>query len=122
LVLLAVDGDIETAWTTENYRGRNLSGLKDGVGLLITLDERLPLNQIELDTNTEDWLAEIYVGDAFGDDPGTWGGPVTTIEAGSNRVVRELNQAEGQIVLIWIRDTGVSGERIRFELAEVVIK
>ena len=122
LVSLAIDGDIETAWTTESYRGRDLSGLKDGVGLLITLEERLPLNQIQLDTNTEGWKGEIYVGDSFGEDPTQWGTPAVTIDAGSNRVVRDLNRAEGQTVLIWVRDTGVSGERNRFELAEVVIK
>ena len=122
LTPFAVDGDLTTTWRTENYRRRQLAGLKEGVGLLLTLEQRLPLNQIELDTNSVDWVAEIYVGDGFGNDPDLWGEPVITIEAGSNRVVRELNRAEGMIVLLWIRDTGMSGDRFRFELAEVVIK
>ncbi len=122
LTVFAADGDLATAWTTETYRQRNLSNLKDGVGLLIEVDERLPLNRIELDTNTAGWVAEIYVGDAFSDDGADWGAPVATVEAGSNRVVRELGRAEGKIVLLWIRDTGVSAERFRFELAEVVIR
>jgi serine/threonine-protein kinase len=122
LVDLAFDGDLDTAWMTEPYRGRNLSGLKTGVGLLLTLEERLPLNEITLETNTSDWTAEIYVGDGFDDDESTWGPPAAAVEAGSRRMVLNLGRAEGQIVLIWIRDTGVSGDRNRFELAEVVIR
>ncbi len=119
---LAADGDRSTAWTTESYRRRELGGLKDGVGLLIEIDESLPLNRIELDTNTEGWEAEIYIGSEFADDGSNWGEPAAVVDAGSNRVVRELGRAEGNVVLLWIRDTGLSGERFRFELAEVVIR
>ncbi|MDH3682578.1 MAG: protein kinase [Acidimicrobiia bacterium] len=122
LTPLAADGDLGTAWTTETYRRSELGGLKDGVGLLIEIEERLPLNRIELDTNTAGWFAELYVGDSFADDGSDWGAPVALVEAGSNRVVRELGRAEGKVVLIWITDTGLSGERFRFELAEVAIR
>ncbi len=122
LAPLAIDGDPETVWRTENYRLRRLSGLKDGVGLLLELEESLPLNRIELDTNTTDWEAEIYVGEAFADDGSDWGEPAAIVEAGSNRVVRDLGRVEGVIVLIWIRDTGISGTINRFELSEVIIR
>ena len=122
IVPLAADGDLATAWTTEPYRRRELGGLKEGVGLLIGIDEQLPLNRIELETNTEGWVAEIYVGDSFADDGSDWGEPVATVDAGSDRVVRELGRAEGRVVLLWLRDTGVTGERFRFELAEVVLR
>lgn len=120
---LAIDGDIETAWRTEIYRRRQLGGLKDGVGLLLTIEKPLPLNQIELVTNTTGWEADIYVGTEFSDvDLASWGQPAAVVQAGSNRVVRDLGRVEGDVILIWITDTGESDGRFRFELAEVIIR
>ena len=75
LTPLAFDGDLTTAWATENYRRRSLGGLKDGVGLLIRLDDAVPLNRIELDSNSAGWVAEIYVGSEFAPDGSDWGEP-----------------------------------------------
>ena len=122
LTLFAIDGDLATAWKTERYRQRELGGLKDGVGLQLTLSETRPLTEIVLQTNSEDWAAEIYVADSFSDDGSDWGQPVASIEAGSNQVVRQLDSAEGAIVLLWIRDTGLTAEAFQFELAEVEIR
>src|SRR5690606_16643463 len=33
------DGDPSTFWYSENYRDRNLGGLKDGVGVIVSLGE-----------------------------------------------------------------------------------
>ena len=122
LTPLAFDDDLTTAWETENYRQPSLGGLKDGVGLLITLDDEVPLNRIELDSNSEGWIAEIYVGSEFAPDGSNWGEPVATVDAGSNRVVRDLGRVKGDVVLLWILDTGLTDERFRFELAEVTVR
>lgn len=122
LTPLAFDDDPDTAWETENYRQPSLGGLKDGVGLLITLDDAVPLNRIELDSNSEGWIAEIYVGGEFAPDGSDWGEPVATVDAGSNRVVRDLDRVKGDVVLLWILDTGLTDERFRFELVEVTIR
>ncbi|MEM9611519.1 MAG: protein kinase [Actinomycetota bacterium] len=123
LVPFAFDGDLNTAWTSEPYRRRELGGLKDGVGLMLTLEESLPLNQVELETRSEDWQLDIYVGDEFGPDPAGWGVPAATIDAGSNRQVRDLGRVEGSKVLLWIRDTGESeAGRFQFVLTEVTIR
>ncbi len=123
LVPFAFDGDPATAWTTERYRLRGLSGTKEGVGLLLTLGESLPLNQIELDTLSEDWQLEVYVGEEFGPDPSLWGEPAAVIEAGSNRQLRDLGRVEGSKVLLWIGDTGESQNgRFQFVLTEVTVR
>lgn len=122
LAPLAIDDDPGTAWRTENYRLPELSGLKDGVGLVLELEQRLPLNRIELDTGSTGWRAEIYVADSFAPDGADWGEPAAVIEAGSNRVVRELGRREGSRVLLWIRDTGTTGGINRFELFEAVVR
>lgn len=119
---LAIDGDRTTAWTTESYRRANLGGLKSGVGLQIGLGQTLPLNRIELQTNSEGWVAEFYVGDSFSEDGSDWGTPVATVELGGGEETVGLARTEGSMILLWIRDTGRSGERFRFELAEVIVR
>ena len=119
---LAIDGDLTTAWTTESYRRANLGGLKSGVGLRLGLGETIPLNRIEMQTNSEGWVAEVFVGDSFADDGSDWGVPVATVQLGGEDETIDLLRAEGSMVLLWIRDTGRSDERFRFELAEVVIR
>ena len=121
LVPRAIDGDPSTAWRSERYRQPGLSG-KQGVGLLLELGQSLPLNRMELVTNTEGWVADFYVGETFGPDPASWGPPVATVEGGSTEALVDLKRAEGSVVLLWIRDTGTTDERFRFELAEVVIR
>ncbi|MEL7156790.1 MAG: serine/threonine-protein kinase, partial [Actinomycetota bacterium] len=123
LVPFAFDGDPATAWTSEPYRRRALGGLKAGVGLQLTLEESLPLNQIELVTRSEGWQLDVYVGEEFGPDPAAWGAPAASIDAGSNRQVRDLGRVEGAVVLLWIRDTGQSeAGRFQFVLGEVIIR
>ena len=123
LVPLAFDGNPDTAWTTEPYRRRGLGGLKEGVGLMMTLEQSLPLNQIELDSRAEDWSAEIYVADSFTSNPADWGTPDAMVAAGSNRQLRDLGRAEGSMVLLWITDTGVSDAgRNQFVLSELIIR
>lgn len=126
---LAFDGDGETKWTTETYRFAPLSNLKDGVGLVVGLESEAQVDEVELITNSRNWSVEIYVGDDFGpvDNPdfapadfGTRAGAVTD---GEGSVTIDLVNAEGSAVLIWIIDTGITGddEKVRFELFEARI-
>jgi len=118
----AIDGDRNTAWTTETYRREDFGGLKDGVGLLLTLDGPATLTSVDLVTNTVGYTVEIYVGDSFGPDPAAWGDPVAQLADGPATATLGLVEARGSRVLIWIRDTGRTGERFRFELAEVALR
>ncbi|MEZ5408389.1 MAG: protein kinase [Acidimicrobiales bacterium] len=121
LVPQAFDGDRSTAWSTETYRREDFGGLKDGVGLLLTLDETATLSTAELVTNTVGYALEVYVGDSFGPDPSSWGEPAAQVGDGPATASLDLGDARGSTVLIWIRDTGRTGERFRFELAEVTL-
>ena len=78
-------------------------------------------------TNSRGWNVEIYVGDDFGPDdnpdfaPGEFGTRAGVVSDGEGTVTVDLVNAEGSAVLIWITETGVTGDnnKIRFELAEV---
>jgi hypothetical protein len=103
----AIDGDPQTAWTTESYQNRDITALKPGVGLVLSAAERGELERLTIMSPTNDWSAAFYVA---GSDPGSfeaWGEPVEVREGlGSGTVEIDLGAAEGGAVLIWITDQG----------------
>ena len=117
---LAIDGDPATAWRTQGYDNRDITVLKPGVGLVVQLESVKELVELQVDSPTNDWRAEIYVAR---EDPGNlrdWGSPVATkdgIAAGTSTF--DLGDAEGGAVLIWIIDRGDAAGRAPAEIAEV---
>jgi putative peptidoglycan lipid II flippase len=100
-VLLAIDGDKETAWTTDSYKKADMSG-KAGVGLLLDLGITQDVYGVEVDFISSGHSGEIYVMNSdkpkfateikFGDvNPDDSSNPVTVSKAVS-----------GRYVLIWI--------------------
>jgi eukaryotic-like serine/threonine-protein kinase len=125
LVGLAIDGDTNTAWETTSYRRPELEwgGLKPGVGLIVELNEAVPVSAVEVDSRFDGWDAEIYVADSANTDSlDSWGQPVGRIDgadSGSNRV--ELDEpTEGGAVLVWLTSQG-SG-RPQMEIAEIRVE
>ncbi len=117
---LAIDGDAGTAWKTEGYNDRDITKLKEGVGLILTLDRAADLRTIEFDSPTNGWKAAIYVADAPADSLAGWGEPVATAEglpSGSSSI--DLDGADGSAVLVWILDRGDATGRESAELREI---
>ncbi len=120
LARLAIDGDPATAWRTEGYNNRDITVLKPGVGLVVTLESAKELVELQVDSPTNGWRAEIYVA---GSDPGNlaaWGNPVATTDSlapGTSRI--DLADTDGGAVLIWITDRGDAAGRAPAEITEV---
>src|SRR5690606_30997058 len=53
----AFDGDPSTSWSSERYNTPEWGGLKDGVGLILELDEPGPVRGLEIDTGVSGWHA-----------------------------------------------------------------
>lgn len=98
---LAIDGDSETAWTTDSYRQADMSD-KAGVGLLLDLGTAQDVYGVDIDFTSFGHSAEIYVTDSrepdfaseikFGDvDPSS-----------SSSTIKVLNAVSGRYVLIWL--------------------
>jgi hypothetical protein len=115
-----LDGDPGTSWRTEGYNDRDITRLKPGVGLVLTLDSPATVNALELLSPTNDWRAVIYVADS---DPGSlagWGEPVTTTDGlptGTNTI--DLGDARGGAILVWIVDRGDAAGREPAEVQDV---
>lgn len=119
----AVDGDRATLWRTEGYNHRDITKLKDGVGLVVRLGRTTSIDGLQIESPTNDWKARIYVANEPADTLAGWGDPVATtggLAAGTSTV--ELNGARGAAVLIWIVDRGDAGGRAAAEIAEVTLQ
>jgi serine/threonine-protein kinase len=116
---LVLDGDPSTAWRTEGYDDRDITKLKSGVGIVLTLDAGATLQALELDSPTNAWRAQIYVADAPPESLEGWGDPVATTDAlaaGPNTI--DLQGAHGSAVLVWIVDRGDEAGRAAAEIQE----
>lgn len=53
------DDDPDSTWETEGYADASLNN-KDGVGVVVTLDEAVKLEEMEIDTPQPGWTVEIF--------------------------------------------------------------
>ncbi|MDZ7674708.1 MAG: protein kinase [Acidimicrobiales bacterium] len=119
--VLAVDGNVDTSWSTERYDTRDLGGLKSGVGLMLDLGESHDLDSLEVTSPDADWSATIHVTDTPSDARAGWGEPAASIEGASSGTTDvDLSNARGSYVLFWITDLGDDGE-YRFEAQELSV-
>lgn len=118
-VSLAVDGDRSTSWRTETYQTRTFGNLKDGVGLIVTLQEPTPLERLTVRSPTSGWAASVHVATALPGDLSGWGQPVADAEDIRGDVTFELGGATGSFVLLWITDLGDGPGRV--EISELTL-
>ena len=107
-----LDGDPSTSWRTEGYNDRDITRLKPGVGLVLTLDSPAAIGGLEVVSPTNDWRVLIYVADSAAESLAGWGEPVATtggLPAGTNTI--DLGDARGGAVLVWIVDRGDAAGR-----------
>ncbi|MGH9118825.1 MAG: protein kinase domain-containing protein [Acidimicrobiales bacterium] len=119
----AVDGQPDTEWQTEGYASRDFGNLKDGVGLILALDEATTLNSLRITSPSQDWTAQVYVADQPGTGLDDWGDPVATNEnIETADVAFDLGGTTGRYVLLWITRPADDGDRYRVRIAEAVLE
>lgn len=100
-VLLAVDSDPETSWTTSSYRKADMSG-KAGVGLLLDLGSKQEVFGVEVDFVSAGHSAEIYVMKTDTPDFATELKFGDTNPNQSSSEVSSKDPVSGRYVLIWL--------------------
>ncbi len=118
--VLAVDGDVTTAWTTESYSQRDM-GAKRGVGLVVELPQRATVESVEVESGTNDWSGAIYIADAVSPDLDGWGAPVAQASNIAGAHDFQVGGVDGSVILLWITDVGDGSPRARTEINEMVI-
>jgi len=100
-VLLSVDSDPETAWTTASYNKADMSG-KAGVGLIVDLGTEKEVYSVEIDFISTGHTAEIYVINSTEPDFATELKFGDTNPNESSSKVSVTEPASGRYVLVWL--------------------
>jgi hypothetical protein len=115
-VALVADGDPASTWSTHEYRGAGFAGLKEGVGLVLRLDDDTSLAQLRVSSPTRGWSAMVFVGDGRETALQGWGQPAATVQSAGGDVSFDLGGRSGSAVLLWLTDPGAAGQAV---IAEV---
>ena len=100
-----VDGDINTAWSTETYEGNTL-GSKAGVGIYVIASPPVAGRQIQITTPTKGWSGAVYASNASSAPKSIegWGRPITTIKSAkaTTRMSLDTGHNPYRYYLVWI--------------------
>jgi serine/threonine protein kinase len=111
----ATDGNESTSWQSSNYRS-NLSGFKEGVGLVLDARRDVEPERLTLTSAAPGFTAEIRTGTSAS-------GPFETVVSASRvvseRTTFELNDAKARYFLVWITEI-LAGTHA--EINEVVLR
>ncbi len=106
----AIDGDNATVWSTESYGNPQWGGLKQGVGLVLELEQSSELKRLEIETPSVGWQAKVYVANAPADQIDGWGDPVATVDAGTDGTTKIDLDTRAGAVLLWFTRAGDDNE------------
>jgi eukaryotic-like serine/threonine-protein kinase len=98
----AIDGNPDTAWTTEDYTTPEFA--KSGVGIYVDTGEAVDARAMKISTAESGWVGAVY---ATADSPPTdiqgWGAPIARIPDGGTEETVQLNTVDGpyRYYLLW---------------------
>ena len=100
----AIDNDLATRWSTENYTQGGGFGGKSGVGLYVTAREAVAATRLDLWTRTPGYDATIYAANQPGETISDWGRAVGRVKDVGSREQIPLDTAGRPFkhYLIWI--------------------
>jgi eukaryotic-like serine/threonine-protein kinase len=120
----AFDGDPETYWRTQQYRGNpELGGLKPGVGIWLDLGEPREVGELVVSTTNPGASFTVFAGDAppeGGEAPEDWGTAVAEVtDAGADQSIGLEEATEAQVWLLWFTSLPPDGGNYRATVSEV---
>lgn len=113
------DGDSQTMWTSEGYRGSpELGGTKDGVGVIYTLAPNSKVGTAQLTLTSKGQDVTVYVSTDKSLDGAQELGKLTS--ATGQQTVQAKTPLTGRYVIVWFTKAAPEdGDRYRCSLAEV---
>jgi serine/threonine-protein kinase len=103
----AIDGDPSTSWATEGYTTADLGGIKEGVGLVLELEEAAEVGGVSVQTELPAWEFSVFPGDT----PGTFdmSAPLGSFQVEEGGTY-ELDPTETRYVLVWLTNLVPDGQ------------
>ena len=125
LLAMSFDGNPNSTWRTESYDSRIFDGLdKSGVGIAWKLDATYRLSSLNIESNTADWSAKVFVVSDL--NPETFNPLAPAIAEVKNSpegtTTVDLKGVEGNTVILWITDLGEPDGKARVSISETTIR
>ena len=118
---LVVDGDRSTFWTTDSYNSPDLGGIKDGVGLVLSLRREQEVAGVRFEAPVTGWRFRVYASDEA--DAFDLGDPIRSTDAEDTFRAEEENEVvfepvRARYVMLWIIDLAQSDGGYRAQVSE----
>lgn len=114
---LAVDGNDNTAWASDQYAGARFGNLKHGVGFYVQLNRSTTIHQVTVESPTQNWQASIFVAGAASSSLPPWGAArASKSSIAGTTTFAVQGSPTGQYVLVWITDPGSTN---KIEISEI---
>jgi hypothetical protein len=121
----AHDGDPSTYWRTQRYRNDPaLGGLKDGVGIWLTVEEPGPIGSVTILSEDPGADLTVFVGTGApgsGVAPEEWGTEAASVSDADAEETLTFDAIDGDTVLVWLTRLPPDGDRFRGTVAEVSV-
>jgi eukaryotic-like serine/threonine-protein kinase len=119
LAPLAIDGNPQTAWTTEIYTTRDFGHGKSGVGIYVTLAQAASVSTVSVTTLESGWNAQIYAADAPSSTLAGWGKPRVSAANLSTSAKFTFQPTQARVVLLWLTLLPPGG---KLDVAEIQVR
>ena len=120
---LAVDGNRETAWTTERYDQADLGGLKPGVGLIVDLGDTADVAAVRVMSELPGWRFQLHAGDDIEGleetTPLRSADGLDAFRATEADRIPLAETVEARYVLVWVTSLAASPDRYLAEISEI---
>lgn len=114
---LTHDGNLATAWHTEDYFRPRFGNLKPGMGVLLDLGTAQSVRRVTLDLTAPGATVELRAGDENDNDPAAYRTLVKPATSGTNVTFNVSTKA--RYWLVWITNLPAQGSRYAIGVAEV---
>jgi hypothetical protein len=116
----AIDGDPDTVWKSETYKSAAFGGLKDGLGLAVSLGDPSAVSAVTLTLNGSGGSVELRTASEPSFDDST---VVATADVSDGPVELALDKpVEAQHLVLWFTELPDVGGEFRIEIAEVDVR
>jgi serine/threonine protein kinase len=121
-VELAIDGDVETAWTTSSYKRRpDLGGLKPGVGLVLDLGSTSIVRAVTVNLVGSGTSLELRAADEEGTAADDYQTVASATDAGRQVILEPEDTVQARYLLLWLTSLPPDGGDFRGGISEVVV-
>ena len=121
---LAIDGDPNTAWSTDTYLdGVPFPNFKQGVGLILHLSQPTALSEVSIDVASTGTEVQIRAADSANPANLSDTTELTTdvvLQPGANHISVD-NQTKTANVLVWINKLGMTDGKSRTEISDITL-